>query len=463
MASTYNPYDDIQKVYNAKVNWNNATTDSERQKQNQIATAARRNLEAYGYGDVANQISASGADATAVRKIMEQYAPVATASTNDTTEQLITKNNNEVRNKTNQLWGIQTNDREVMAGKYDKLEDTAYSNPFNTDEARAIMGKYDMSAMNARNNAVASGGASNGGNIDSYAAANAMRQQASLINQGQMAVLDAHNNKINNIKGILEGLGIYQQNQDKGMQNTILMQQNESQRLFDNSETAKNNEVARKSEIASVTGYAPDEWVISNNPYMNDDGTIKDEYKNVDFSAVMAQAKASGNTAAYNAAATARYYKIMGDYGAYGQYDDGNYIVPGQQKTEAGRQFDVNTDVARESLGVKTSDAVEQASMESYYDGQYQTILNLFSPTETRKREFVTEFLKPLIEEAKKGNTFVQVEISDLIQKNTQKYNIDKTDAEHICNILGVSVDWLNSWEDDPNNPYGGMIRKENK
>ena len=94
------------------------------------------------------------------------------------------------------------------------------------------------------------------------------------------------------------------------MQNTITLQQNESQRLFDNSETAKNNDVARKSEIASVTGYAPDEWVISNNPYMNDDGTIKDEYKNVDFSAVMAQAKASGNTAAYNAAATARFIRL---------------------------------------------------------------------------------------------------------------------------------------------------------
>lgn len=352
MASTYNPYSDIQKVFNAKVGWNNATTDEERKRQNEIANAARKNLEAYGYGDVATKISASGADATAARKIMEQYAPQT--SVNDTDSQLITKHNNEIRNKTNELWGIQKTDRETMANKYNKLEETAYSNPFTTDEAQAILGKYSLAGLNARDNAVASGGGSNGGNIDSYSSANAMRQQASLISQGHTAVLDAHNNRINNVKGILSDLGIYQQNQDKGMQNTIGLQQNESQRLFENGETAKNNDVARKSEIASVTGYAPDEWVVSNNPYMNDDGTIKDQYKNVDFSAVMANAKKTGNEKAYNAAAVARYYKIMGDYGTYGQYDDGNYAIPGQQETEARRQFDEQTKATLAALGAET-------------------------------------------------------------------------------------------------------------
>ena len=77
-----------------------------------------------------------------------------------------------------------------------------------------------------------------------------------------------------------------------------------------------------------------------NNPYLNPDGTIKDQYKDVDFSQVMAKAKESGDTAGYEAAATARYYKIMGNYGLYGQYDDGNYKAPVQEQTEAGREFD---------------------------------------------------------------------------------------------------------------------------
>jgi hypothetical protein len=217
---------------------------------------------------------------------MEQYAPpTITPSTNDTDTELQTKHNNEIRNKTNQLWGIQTDDRTAMAGKYDRLEETAYSNPFETDEAKAILGKYDLSALRGRDNVIASGGASNGGNIDSYAAANAMRQQAALVNQGQMAVLEAHNNKINNAKGILESLGVYQQNQDKGMQTTINLKQSESQRLFENDQTAKNNDVARKEIMASVSGIAPKEWTYDNNPYLNSDGTVKDIYLTDDFDA----------------------------------------------------------------------------------------------------------------------------------------------------------------------------------
>lgn len=341
----YDFYTDIKNVYNAKVGWNQATTDEERQKQNEIATNARKRLEENGYADIASQISAAGADATKARQIMEQYAPKQLSDT-----ELITKNNNEVNTKVNQLWGIQENDRNTMTDKYSKLEETAYSNPFTTDEAKAIIGKYDLAGLYGRDNAVASGGASNGGNIDSYSAANAMRQQASLINQGQMAVLDAHNNKISNVKGILEGLGVYLQNQDTGMLNTIKTQQSEGQRLFENDQTAKNNEVARKAQIAEVTGYAPDEWIASNNPYLNDDGTIKDQYKNVDFSVVMANAKKTGNTNAYNAAAVARYYKIMGDYGAYGKFDDGNYMTPGKEETAAMKQFRMQNDATLEAL-----------------------------------------------------------------------------------------------------------------
>ena len=59
------------------------------------------------------------------------------------------------------------------------------------------MGKYDLSAMQGRDNAAASAAASNGGNIDSYAAANAMRQQAALTREGMQTAhklgLEAYN------------------------------------------------------------------------------------------------------------------------------------------------------------------------------------------------------------------------------------------------------------------------------
>lgn len=247
---------------------------------------------------------------------------------------LSSKNNTEINEKINQLWGLQASDHSKLSNMWkNEYEDLKNTNPFTTEEAKSILAKYDLAGLQGRDNAVASNAGTNGGNIDSFAAANALRQQSALVNQGQQVVLDAYQQKLDNAKSILEGLGVYQQNNYSSMQNTINSQQTEAQRLFDNSETAKNNDVSRKSEIASITGYSPIEWTTSTNPYMNADGTIKSQYKDVDFSEIMAKAKETGNTNAYNAAAMARYYKIMNNYGLYGQYDDGNYNVPTAQRT----------------------------------------------------------------------------------------------------------------------------------
>ncbi len=460
----YSPYSDIQKVYNAKVAWNKATTDEERKRQSEIATAARKNLEAYGYSDVANQISASGADATAARKILEKYAPkpsttltenkTAPASTDLSNPELITINNNETRNKINQLWGTQASDRETMAKKYDKLEKTAYSNPFETDEAKAILAKYDLAAMQGRDNAVASGGASNGGNIDSYAAANALRQQAALTNKGQMVALDAHNNKINNVKGILESLGVYQQNQDKGMQTTIGIQANEGQRLFENEETAKNNDVARKSQVASVTGYTPNEWTYENNIYLNSDGTVKDEFLTDEFDStggfttIINNAKEKLKTttdateranlqATINAATQAKALKTFSSpkYSKYAHEVQG--VTP--TKTEDARVADMNNETVLKTLGIESADT-------RYGIDAEKEIANANNATELAKINAEKEAQKELLEleaqlkqastgqltdDAKKqtiasiNNTYKDVVSGDLISQVGGKYVIN--------------------------------------
>lgn len=435
-TNAYDYFSDIQNIYNAKSAWNLATTEAERKKQSEIADAARKRLEAYGYGDIAKQLSASGADATAARKIMEQYAPKTSATV-----------------ETNNLKSAEVN-RE-NAGSFDKHNEVydyiMNTNPFETETGKAILAKYDLSGLNARENAVASGGASNGGNIDSYAAANALRQQAALVNQGQTAVLDAHQQKIDNARGILSDIGI---NID---------------RVFNQDETSKNNDVARKSEIASVTGYVPTEWTIQNNPYLNSDGTIKDQYKDVDFSAVMAKAKASGNTDAYNYAATARYYKIMSDYGKYGKYDDGNYIAPGAQKTEARRQFDENTAVARETLGAEVGmnaannqNTLDQLNLASQNGGKvtvdkngkvvvesdgnsageqedWSTFTTYFS--DENIVNFLNQKLKPYFDNgiALDQATLEKLIVGDDVENsNSTTYDIDVEEAREIINQLNI-------------------------
>lgn len=328
MASTYNPYNEVKSIYDAKVGWNNSTTDEERKKYNDIANKARQTLEAYGYGDVANQMSANGADATAARKIMEQYAPKPTTAPVET--------NNLKSNEVNR----------ENAGLFDKYnqsyEDIKNTNPFKTDEAKAILGKYDLAGLQARDNAVASGGASNGGNIDSYASANAMRQQAGLIRQGQGAVLDAHQQKIDNIRGILSDMGV---NID---------------RVFNQDETAKNNNVARLSEQANVTGYVPNEWIIKNDDiyktFLNEDGTFKTEQEGVDIQALINQAKASGDTETAKKLAVVRTRKILGNYGKFGQYSNmGDIASMTPQQTEAGRVADMNNDTVLKTLDAETN------------------------------------------------------------------------------------------------------------
>jgi hypothetical protein len=420
MASTYNvdynPYSDIQKVYNAKVGWNNAKTDEERQNYNTIATAARKQLEAYGYGDIVKQISADGADATATRKIMEQYAPKTTTNT-------ITK----VPVETNNLNSAEVN-RE-NAGLFDKYnqsyDDLTKTNPFTTDEAKAILAKYDLAGLQGRDNAVASGSATNGGNIDSYAAANAMRQQASLVNQGHMTVLDAHQQKIDNVRGLLSDMGV---NID---------------RVFNQDETAKNNDVARKSEIASVTGYTPTEWTYDNNIYLNKDGTVRDEYLTDEFdntggfTTIINDAKAKLATttdpteranlqATINAATQAKALKTFSSpkYSKYAHEVQGTK----PQQTEAGRQFDEQNAAAREALGIEVDlskygiDAEKEIAKANNQNALDQiTLQALYSQASTGQ----------LTDEAKKqtaasiNNTYKDVVSGDLITQVGGKYVIN--------------------------------------
>ncbi len=365
----YSPYSAVNAIYKLKGQWDNANNAGDTATKNSVAAKAQQyynQLRSNGYGDIADELTAS--NYTQSKFINDKWAKTGRESANDylyslgqskglsrsDVDKLISLDNltgevsfggkkigkpdavvdgisfwsdtsvldNAFNDYVNRSGIVRSKsaavnqENEKLFAKYNQeYEDLKNTNPFETETGKAILAKYDLAGLQGRDNQVASGAGSNSGNIDSFAAANALRQQSSLINQGQMVALDAHQQKLDHARALLSDMGV---NID---------------RVFNQDETAKNNDVARKSEIASVSGYTPDEWIASNNPYMNDDGTIKDEYKNVDFSEVMAKAKAAGNTEAYNAAATARYYKIMSDYGTYGQYDDGNYIVPGAQRT----------------------------------------------------------------------------------------------------------------------------------
>ena len=270
----YNPYSAINAIYNYKNEWNTADASGDKTKKNKAAENAQvfyKQLRDNGYGDVADQLSA--VDVSGAKYILDQYSTKNSGVDN----QAYSTSMQSATDKNNKLAGYIDSDRNDVQGKYNDIYNYANQDITKTDEYKStynnLMGKYDLSAIQGRNNAVASGGASNGGNIDSYAAANAMRQQAAITAQGQQiahqAGLDAANARVANVSNILNNLGVYNSSTYDAMNQTIANDAGIGQQYFENAETAKNNEVARLSEQANVTGYVPNEWVIKNDDVYN--------------------------------------------------------------------------------------------------------------------------------------------------------------------------------------------------
>ena len=358
MTYAYNPYKELETIYNAKIAWGNQTTDEGRATQNNIANNARKRLEQYGYGDLVSQVTAEGATAADVKKILDSYKP-ATNTTTGTYKTGVTgspafdisigKSLEANEKRDNAIYS----DRNDVQGKYNDIYNYANQDITKTDEYQstynAIMGKYDLSALQGRDNAIASGGASNGGNIDSYAAANAMRQQAALTAQGQQiahqAGLDAYNARVSNVGKILSDLGVYNESTYSALQQGV----DNYDRTANTVNTALNDQTDRLAKESAVTGYTPSEWTIKNDAiyseYLNPDGTFKKEKENVDIQALINQAKANGDTETADKLAAVRYKKVSGNWEKFGQFantGDLGYIK--NQQNEEGRQFDKSMD-----------------------------------------------------------------------------------------------------------------------
>ena len=534
MASTYNPYSEIKSVYDAKIGYANATTDEERKKYQDAANKARQTLINYGRQDIADQISASGADANATKQIMDKWAKygktgvrdyyynlgqgqgMSTADVdkligwdNDTKEfsfggvkvgtpdaivngtsyvtdtSVLDKSFNDYIARSGTTRPLETalaQENESTMKKYNDIYAYAKdTNPFETAEGKAIMGKYDLAGLQARDNAVASGGASNGGNIDSYSAANAMRQQASLVSQGQTAVLDAHQQKIDNIRGILSDMGV---NID---------------RVFNQDQTAKNNEVARLSEQASVTGTVPTEWSYKDNIYLNKDGTVRDEYLTDEFDAtggfttIINNAKEKLKTATdaqeiANLNATIKYAnqaKALKTFSSpkYAQYaHEVEAVAPDvtsphyleNKAIDAGLEATKNTNETNLELGKMSADtqryiAQLEDSMQRYItdannsaaynqlmlqmatlkesgddgSGVYTAAMNYFDSTDSwGMRDFINDVLLPAMES--QGSALNTVQFKDLIRANASEnaYYLTRDDANALAALVGYQFEF---------------------
>ena len=384
-------------------------------------------------------------------------------------------------------------ENEGLFSKYNQAyDDLTKTNPFTTAEAKAIMGKYDLAGLQARDNAVASGSASNGGNIDSYASANAMRQQSALVNQGQMAVLDAHQQKIDNIRGILSDMGV---NID---------------RVFNQDQTAKNNEVARLSEQASVTGYTPEKWTYDNNIYLNSDGTVKDEFLTDDFDNTggfttiinNAKAKLATTTDATERAnleatikyatqakalktfSSPKYEKYAGEVTAVApektaEYDtnlksidsaeriakDNNATTLSAADKEAELQKTIANINASTTLSVADKEmAIALAQLQASggdSNALYNKMMSHFASNEKLGVfTFINDVLLGYISD---GNSLDKSTLAGILGQNAQNYGITKADATLIGTFFGINpsdTSWIDKIEFSKDGKYNNKIVK---
>ena len=491
MKMAYNPYSAINAIYNYKNEWDAANKSGDTTAKNKAAENAQvfyKQLRDNGQKKLADELSAL--DASGAKYILDQYS----AKNSGVDNQAYNTSMQSATDKNNKLAGYIDSDRNDVQGKYNDIYNYANQDITKTDEYKStydrMMNKYDLSALQGRDNAVASGGASNGGNIDSYAAANAMRQQASIIANGQQvahqAGLDAYNSRISNVSNILNNLGVYNSGTYDAMNQTIANDANLAHQYFDNSETSKNNEAARQEVYSNISGTVGDKVTkYLNGNVWNDDGSLVNA--NQDFQAsINSLEKTLYATTDENERArikeqlrvleAARNQKIDEQGLTYGK----TYKYQSDKQSEAGRQFDVQADISKQALtseekiaaanNQNTLDQIEanknanlelaQAGVKLDKNGNPQiddsdepdidtALQGVYDESDDTVQSFIGNVLKPEITaiQSAGGNVDERWLVLFLL-KNSQEYDLQVKDLKAICDAFGTDTTWVNNFKD---------------
>ncbi len=333
------------------------------------------------------------------------------------------------QNMINDTYNSTVSDKNDMKAKQNEVYNNLINinNPLNTDWGKAIMSQYTGSGSlgeQAIDNSTASDSSSNGGNIDSYAAANAKRQRLAFTNAGVNAVQNDWNNRINNALNTLNSFATYNQGIYDAQNNLINQQEQSNQQVFDNGETRKTNQMNNWTAEANITGYVPEALTKKNNQFYNSDGQLK-QVDNIDYQEIInnnqailqdpnatSEQKANAQNT-INQAYVARADKILNNYAKYGQYA-GNMVMPTGQKTAAVNQANADRD------------AQLSMSQDSNYTQRYASDNNLAGVKDTNAANLEgTKYTADTNLAGTKYTTDANVQMNKL-DNETSRYNADE-------------------------------------
>jgi hypothetical protein len=177
----YNPFNAASGIVENKRKWANAKAKGEDTTPYEEGAAVYyKELRDNGRGDVADYLQKS--DSITAGEYLKQLQPeygVDAAS---------------LQKKSDNLYGVGVGTMEDISKTFDKVYDNNINvDPTSTGYGKNILSGYGIAADEAYKGTLGGNAEDNGGNVDSFAAANANRQKAAVLSQGYEDVLGYYN------------------------------------------------------------------------------------------------------------------------------------------------------------------------------------------------------------------------------------------------------------------------------
>lgn len=268
-SKRYNPYEDAKNILRNKGNYHTAKqmgTDYEQYRQ--AAAPYYQNLIRNGYEDLAQKFADS--DYIKAQELFNGLKPDTTVDDyfSSVAANALDNASNPQRSQTaNDLWDAYNNNNNLLNGelKYDAngnvvgglnldyyntgKNQLSYLNNFDITAQpyyQGIMDAYQLKGNNAARGEQASGAANNAGNIDSYAQANANRQQLAFTTAGIESALAAANQNQANWQNVYNSMA----NRLTGMENSNANTLNAFQNIYATDSAERQNTLNTAASLA---------------------------------------------------------------------------------------------------------------------------------------------------------------------------------------------------------------------
>ena len=284
-SKRYNPYEDAKNILRNKGNYHTAKQmGMDYEQYRQAAVPYYQNLISNGYEDLAQKFADS--DYIKAQELFNGLKPDTTVDDyfSSVAANAFDNASNPQRSQTaNDLWDAYNNNNNLLNGelKYDAngnvvgglnldyyntgKNQLSYLNNFDITAQpyyQGIMDAYQLKGNNAARGEQASGAANNAGNIDSYAQANANRQQLAFTTAGIESALAAANQNQANWQNVYNSMA----NRLTGMENSNANTLNAFQNIY------ATDSAERQNTLNTAASLAQQEMQDKINKYLADVG-----------------------------------------------------------------------------------------------------------------------------------------------------------------------------------------------